>query len=103
MPKITVKITLLRSDQGGRVQPLPAGRFGCPVFFNDVPELSDHAYDCRFSISEQGRHVAPGETVENIEARFLSPDIVLPHMRPGIRFTLWEGKPIGQGLVVAVE
>lgn len=103
MPKIKVQITLLRSDQGGRAQALPPTRFGCPVFFEGIPELSDHAYDCRLLITEHGKPIAPGETAEGIEALFLSPETVVPHMRPGVRFTLWEGKPIGSGQIISVE
>jgi hypothetical protein len=103
MPKIKVQITLLRSDEGGRTQSIPAARFGCPVFFDGIPELSDHAYDCRFLVAQRGKPIAPGETAEDIEAFFLSPETVLPHMQPGVRFTLWEGKPIGRGQVVSVE
>jgi hypothetical protein len=103
MPKVKVQIALLRSDQGGRTQAIPAARFGCPVFFEDIPELADHAYDCRFLVAEHGGSIAPGETTEGVEVVFLSPETVLPHIRPGVRFTLWEGKPIGKGQVVSVE
>jgi hypothetical protein len=103
LPKIKVRITLLRTDQGGRTQALPAGRFGCPVFFEGIPELADSGYDCRLVVPDRDTTVAPGESADDIEALFLSPEVVLPHLRPGVRFTLWEGKTIGKGEVVSVE
>lgn len=103
MRKVKVQVTLLRTDEGGRSQAIPMARFGCPVFFEGIPALSDHAYDCRLLVNERGRPIAPGETVDEIEMIFLSPETVLPHMRPGVLFTLWDGKPIGKGAVVSVE
>lgn len=34
---------------------------------------------------------------------FLSEQEVLPHLRPGIKFSLWEGKVIGSGEVTRVD
>jgi hypothetical protein len=44
-----------------------------------------------------------GETADELALTFLSADEVLPHMRPGVTFTLWEGKTIGRGTVLRVE
>jgi hypothetical protein len=38
--------------------------------------------------------ILPGGTVDEIPLLFLAADKVLPHMRPGVRFSLWEGKTI---------
>jgi hypothetical protein len=103
MRKVIAKIRLLSSEEGGRSQAIPPMAFGCPVFFDAVPALSDHAYDARLLVSERGRAISPGETVEAVGMIFLSPEDVFPHLRPGTTFTLWEGKTIGSGEVVAIE
>lgn len=93
----------MRAEEGGRRTPISVPTYGCPVFFEGVPELSAHAYDCRMSISDLGRPISPGDTVEEIALAFLSADQVLPHMMPGVTFTLWEGKTIGSGTVLRIE
>jgi hypothetical protein len=34
---------------------------------------------------------------------FLSADVVLPQMKPGVELSMWEGKPTGEGTVIRVE
>ena len=103
MKRVIARISLVRTEDGGRRTPISMLTYGCPVFFEGVPELSAHAYDCRMSVSDLGKPIAPGDTVDEIALVFLSADEVLPHMKPGVTFTLWEGKTIGRGAVVRVE
>lgn len=103
MKRVIATIHLIRTEEGGRKQPLPPKIFGCPVFFENVPELQEHGYDCRFLLAEHAEPISPGRTVDGIALLFLSPDEVLPHMKPGVRFSLWEGKTIGSGTVIRVE
>jgi hypothetical protein len=103
MKYIVAKIQLLSTDRGGRRQPLPSQRFGCPVLFENLPALSGIGYDCRLMVDEWGEEIRPGDVVERIRIVFLSPDEVLPHMRPGVKFSLWEGRTIGFGEVLGSE
>jgi hypothetical protein len=103
MRRVNVKITFLSKENGGRSQAIPVMDFGCPVYFEDIPELSEHAYDCRLLISGYGKSISPGDTVEDLKMIFLSPDEVISHLQKGTRFTLWEGKTIAQGEVVSIE
>ena len=64
MKTVLAKLQLLPTTKGGRSTPLvPARDFGCPVFFKDVPGLTEHGYDCRFLIRTFGKIIHPGETV----------------------------------------
>lgn len=54
-------------------------------------------------MEEYGRQIFPGEKADEIALIFLSEDIVLPHLRPGVKFFLWEGKLIGEGTVLRIE
>jgi len=100
MKTIAAHITLFRPEEGGRERPISAVRdFSCPVYFQDIPELGRHAYDCRLLLRGRGKEIAPGESADDVEIAFLSPDDVLPHIRVGSRFELWESKIIGTATV----
>ncbi len=43
--------------------------------------------------------VAPGESFA-AQLKFLAPELVKPWLRPGVHFTLWEGKTIAIGKVM---
>jgi len=103
MKRAIARISLARTEEGGRRTPISAATYPCPVFFEGVPELSAHGYDCRIALSDLGRPISPGDTVDEVAMAFLSADEVLPHLRPGVTFTLWEGKTIGRGTVLRVE
>ena len=106
MKRVFATINLFTPDQGGRrqsIRPIAGAPFGCPVQFHGVAELLAHAYDCRMLMSEYGRPIAPGETATDVPIVFLSADEVLPYMRPGITFDIWEGKTIGKGEVTRLE
>jgi hypothetical protein len=103
MNEVIARIRLRRTEDGGRSTPIPPTTFGCPLFFEGIPELSHHGYDCRMFIGEHGRPILPGTTADGIALVFLSPDEVLPHMKPGVTFSIWESKIIGRGEVVRVE
>lgn len=97
MKHAIAKINFLSSESGGRTQPIPTVHFGCPVFFEDVPALSEYGYDCRLLVSEYGKPIFPGDTINELLMIFLASEDVLPHLRQGTRFTLWEGKIIARG------
>ena len=104
MKTARVKLSLLPTDQGGRGLPIvPLRDFGCPVFFKDTPELSEHGYDCRLLVQQYGKEIHPGEKVQEIQIAFLSPNDVFPHIKNGTKFDLWESRKIGEGEVIAIE
>lgn len=103
MKRVIARISLARTEEGGRRTPISVAIYSCPVFFEGVPELCAHGYDCRIAVSEIGRPISPGDTVDEVALAFLSADEVLPFMRHGVTFTLWEGKTIGRGTVLRVE
>ncbi|WP_157758565.1 hypothetical protein [Cystobacter fuscus] len=103
MKRFIANIRLSRTEEGGRSQPIPPRTFGCPVFFENVPELQSHGYDCRMLLAEYGEPVPPGGAVDEVALLFLAADEILSYLRPGVRFSLWEGKTIGSGIVVRIE
>ncbi|GKT26119.1 hypothetical protein [Acidovorax sp. SUPP3334] len=103
MKRIFAKINLFSNFDGGRSQAIPAMNFGCPVFFENIPALSKHGYDCRLLMSEYGQSISPGEIAEPVPIIFLSQDEVLLHVKVGAQFSLWEGKKIGVGEILKIE
>jgi hypothetical protein len=101
--RVIATLRLARTEEGGRRTPIAGSTYACPVFFDGVPQLASHAYDCRILLPEGVPTIAPGDTIAEIPLLFLSPDQVFPHLRLGVTFTLWEGKTIGRGVVVRIE
>lgn len=101
--QVIVTIEMLSTEQGGRRTPISGPFYHCPVFFQGIPELSSHGYDCRMLVSMLEGPILSGDTIGEVGLLFLSEAEVVPHMRPGVGFTLWEGKTIGSGTVLRVE
>jgi hypothetical protein len=81
------------------MQALPQGEFSCPVFFENLPELSVHGYDCRLFTRELPVPLAPGGSAD-VRMAFLSWKEIASKVHIGTRFSLWEGKTIGHGEIV---
>lgn len=91
-------IRLKSTEAGGKNQAIgQGGDYSCPTFFQEIPALSSHAFDCRLMLRRDNRTIAPGETANDVFVGFLSPDVVFPHLKLGTSFVLWEGRPIGEG------
>ncbi|GKT01944.1 hypothetical protein AVKW3434_21165 [Acidovorax sp. SUPP3434] len=103
MKRIFARISLFSKINGGRAQAIPVLNFGCPVFFENIPALSNHGYDCRLLMPEYGSSISPGETAEPIPMVFISQDEVLMHAKVGADFFLWEGRKIGVGEILKIE
>ncbi|HYO56160.1 hypothetical protein [Archangium sp.] len=105
MTRLIASIHLKTTEDGGRATPISPALYRATVFFENVPELQEHGYDCRLARAgaDDSNLIPPGESVDEVALMFLSADEVLPYMRTGVRFSLWEGKTIGSGIVVRVE
>jgi hypothetical protein len=103
MKRVKSKIYFKKAEDGGRSEAIPLIKFGCPVFFENIPALSRHGYDCRLLIGEYGREIFPGDFINEIAMIFLSEDEVVLNINIGARFTLWEGKIIASGEVLRIE
>jgi hypothetical protein len=77
--------------------------YSATAFFEGVAELSKHGYDFRMRPVDTQHSISPGETIEEVELAFLSAEEVIPHLKRGTIFSLWEGKKVGHGIVVRVD
>ena len=93
-PDAVLDLELLPTEHGGRSLPTPDTFLGCPFVFEG--EL----FDCRLDFSDIGP-LNPGARAR-VPVVFLSPALIVPRLRRGSSFTIWEGRPIGQGAVVEV-
>jgi hypothetical protein len=101
--RVIASIRLKSTAEGGRETPIAPPIHHATAFFESVPALRQFGRDCRMLVAEYGNPIPPGETVDEIALLFLYPDDVLPHLSPGVEFTLWEGKTIGTGTVLRIE
>jgi hypothetical protein len=58
-------------------------------------------FDAFFNLGETGP-IAPGQTI-TAGLVFLCPDLAVPRLSIGKEFSLWEGKTIAHGQVLAVH
>jgi len=98
-PDAIVRVRLFSSEQGGRQTSIPNIAYRCPVFFS---EQREQANDCVFFFSQVGLSPEPGGANVDVPVMFLCPELVASLLHPGARFTLWEGRGIGEGEILEV-
>jgi hypothetical protein len=92
-PDLTVDVTLYPVAEGGRDHPIVGAWFSCPC---KLRQNDFEARDCRLLLN--GQAMSPGET-RRLGIKFLSDDSA-PIFRAAGRFYLWEGKIIGEAVVI---
>ena len=90
-----IKVRLYSEEEGGRKSPIRTHRYGCPLFFKGK------GYDCRFLKTEKSL-LQLGEEHE-IPIKFLNPELVLYQIYEGAKIQLWEGKIIGEGVILKIS
>lgn len=90
-PDIIVSLQFYTTAEGGRKEPLPPEKFGCPF------EFQGELFDCRLLLEETGC-LTPG-TQATVPVIFLRPDLIKARLKVGSRFTLWEMGTIAEGVV----
>lgn len=101
--KIYASIKLLNKENDGRASPIPPVQFRCLLLFAGVKELSAYPYDCRIFFEECAKGVDPGEEIDNVPIAFLSPEKIFPYIQVGTRFTIRDGKIIGDGVITSID
>ncbi len=90
---ILAEVRLFPSREGGRHGPTQPDHFGCPADIGGV------FFDCRLLLDEHGP-LAPGATAV-VPITFLNPEAVIPQLKVGDEFRLWELRYIGTAKVIA--
>ena len=93
IPQLIADVTLCSTRDGGRVTPIQPG-YGCPCFVSK--ELLQEGYDGFPLLREP---LAPGES-RRLGFIFLSGMYAANKFRKAGKFSLWEGKIIGEAEVV---
>lgn len=94
-----VRISLLPTAEGGRKSAIPSIVYVCPIFFG---EQRKEANDCAFFLNEIDGKLEPGGVPVVVPVTFLALELVAAKLHPGARFTLWEGRVIGEAEVLEV-
>jgi len=87
-------VTLYGSDQGGRSEPVRPG-YGCPVMIAKSEALE--GWDALLLLRDDP--MSPGET-RRLGFVFLSGQEAVTALRAAGRFFLWEGRFIGEAVIV---
>lgn len=92
-PEVEVEITLFPFSDAGRRSAIAQGEY------RGVLSVQGGNFSVRFEVTDEP--FGPGQT-RQLGIQFLFPDAALPHFPVGATFSVWEGKIIGQGIVLAV-
>src|SRR5215212_4481936 len=93
-PDIIAEVHFLPTESGGRKQPTPSDRFGCPFLFEG------EYFDCVMFLDDVGS-IAPDSTF-TLPIWFLSPNMIKPRLNVGNTFDLWELHVIANGTVIEI-
>ena len=94
VPEIVVELRLLDTSHGGRMSPIRQGEYRA------VFGAQGQYFSCRLFVP-MARGMAPGQ-VARFGVQFLVPEVALPFFAVGTRFTLWDHRTIGRGVVLEV-
>jgi hypothetical protein len=94
-PHVMAKVRLYTNEEGGRSKPIPAIQFSCPLFFQG------EGFDCRLLLDQAGIDLPLGGNAV-VPIKFLFPEHIVPRLKKGDQFRLWEGKEIAVGEVLEV-
>jgi hypothetical protein len=89
-PELLVEIALFETKCGGRHSPIVPPHFTGPLM------LDNELFTCRIYLEAP---VYPGDTFR-AKLRLLQYESLADRMVPGCSFTLWEGHPIANGVVI---
>lgn len=85
------EIVLYATDNNGRSGPTPPDKWGCLL------GVDEQYSDCRVLLN--GTPLAPGER-RLVQVKLLDPDASLGRFTPGRRFTVFDGRIVGEGKVI---
>jgi hypothetical protein len=97
-PDIIANICLVSKEEGSpRTLPISRAWFGlgCPI------EYKGHKFDCKILLDENKIDFELG-TCRRIPLKFLWPEGIVPRLKIGDSFLLWERGVIGQGTVTEI-
>ena len=89
-PDIIAKIYFYKTEEGG-IKNCLSGNIRYPS------EINGEKFDCGFNVEEH-RSITPGDTII-VPISFLSPQIVMPMLKIGSKFKLWNTRFIADCIV----
>jgi hypothetical protein len=92
---ILARVRFLPTAEGGRKGPTPPNRLGLGFHFDGA------LYDSFLLLHDIGS-ISPGDEVVVPMMFLFSKAILLPILKKGTKFKLWEGKDIAEGEVIEI-
>jgi hypothetical protein len=93
-PDILARIRFWRTVEGGRKGPTPATYLGIPFHFEN------EFYESWLLLDETGSLYPGDEAI--VPLKFLHPPGIVPKLKVGSKFKLWEGKDVADGEVTEI-
>lgn len=94
-PDVTIRVRLLTTEEGGRSRGIAGPRYGCPLM------VKEKGFDCRLLLQSSDL-LELGNSYE-VGVKFLNREAAVPELEVGKEVSLWEGKTIAVGKVVALH
>ena len=94
MAHIVATITFLRTEDGGRASPLPAGRVGY------ILEINNQNFSC-WLLNSGDSVVKPGDCAR-LEIVLAAPELAMPLLNEGVDFALRDEREVARGVVSKV-
>lgn len=95
IPDIKVNVQFYKTEENGRKSPTAAEYFGC-IFV-----IGSDKHDCRLLLQAIGP-IAPGDYKKNVPIKFLYTELVMPKLKIGTKFYLWDMRNIAEGEVTQI-
>lgn len=95
-PEIIADIRFYKPEDNGRKTPTAS------TFFSCIFVINEDKHDCRLLLEKIGP-ISPGESKSNVPIKFLCPELVLPKIKKGSKFYLWEMRNIAEGIVLEIR
>ena len=91
MAHILATIKFFRTEDGGRLSPLPGGRIGY------ILEVSGQNFSC-WLLNAKGIAVEPGSSTQ-LEVVLAAPELAMPLLKEGSSFALKDYREVASGVV----
>ena len=92
-PEMIISVRFRLATEGGRSNGVSGETYACPLV------VGGDAFDCRIAVPPGGMDL--GRTYD-LALQFLFPELALPRMQVGTPISLWEGRPIADGVIAEV-
>lgn len=94
-PDIYISVNFYATEKDGRKLPTD------PHIFSSIFVIDQSKHDCRLLLDQVGS-ILPGDYKKSVPVKFLYPKLVIPKLKVGTKFYLWDMRNIAEGEVLEI-